>query len=78
MTPLAAYMQAEKLTDAELARRVGRERSTITKVRLGAANPSLDLAVKIAALSEGAVPATSYPLLKRRRRRRAEGGGDDG
>ena len=65
MTPLASFMGKANLTDAELARRVGRERSTITKLRRGQAKPSLDLAVKIAALSEGAVPPTAYPAPKK-------------
>lgn len=65
MTPLASFMKAQRLTDDKLATLVGRERSTITKLRLGQARPSLELAIKIAALSEGAVPATAYPEPKR-------------
>lgn len=65
MTPLAAYMKAKRLNDDKLATLVGRERSTITKLRLGQARPSLELAIKIAALSEGAVPAAAYPEPKR-------------
>jgi transcriptional regulator with XRE-family HTH domain len=64
-TPLAAFMDANGLTDEKLARLVGRERSTITKLRLGQARPSLDLAIKIAGLSEGAVPPTAYPEPRR-------------
>lgn len=68
MTPLAAYMETAGLTDAALARAVGRERSTITKLRRGQANPSLDLAVKIAAFTDGAIPPTAYPTRKKAKR----------
>lgn len=56
------------MTDAALARAVGRERSTITKIRHGTALPSLDLALKIAALTDGKVPVTAYPVRKKARR----------
>lgn len=68
MTPLAAYMDEANLTDAALARAVGRERSTITKLRHGTALPSLDLALKIAALTGGRVPVTAYPARKKAKR----------
>ncbi len=66
MTPLAAYMKLAKLTDAALAERVGRDRSTITKIRRGQTRPSLDLAVKIAALSDGMVSPDGFPRPKQR------------
>ncbi len=68
MTPLADFMKKAKWTDASLAKAVGRERSTISKLRYGQAKPSLDLAIKIAALSEGAVPPTAYPMPKKAKR----------
>jgi DNA-binding XRE family transcriptional regulator len=68
MSALAAYMAREGLTDEALGRLVGRERSTITKLRLGQARPSLDLAVKIAALSKGDVPPTAYAESRRGKR----------
>lgn len=71
MTPLAFFMDEQKWTDAALAKLVGRERSTITKLRRGQAVPSLDLALKIAALSEGKVPVTAYPRPKKPQRMEA-------
>lgn len=67
MTALAAYMEKAGLTDEAMARKVGRDRSTITKLRLGQARPSLDLAVKIAAISDGQVPPTAYSDRKKPR-----------
>ena len=67
ITPLATFMSSAGFTDDRLAKLVGRERSTITKIRLGQARPSLDLAIKIAGLSEGKVPPTAYPILRRAR-----------
>jgi DNA-binding XRE family transcriptional regulator len=64
MTPLHAFMLAERMTDLAVAKAVGRDRSTITKIRLGQAAPSLDLALKIQRLSKGAV--TPDDLLSRR------------
>lgn len=55
MTVLDAFMKAEKITDAEFAKMVGRERSTITKLRLGQTKPSLELALRIANVSHGRV-----------------------
>lgn len=43
----AAHMKSTGVTDAELAAKVGCGRSMITKVRAGAATPSLRLAVAI-------------------------------
>lgn len=64
MTPLNAFMRAENLTDAELAKAVDRDRSTITKLRLGQARPSLDLALKIARISKHKVAPSDYPNPK--------------
>lgn len=47
-TPLDAHMRESKLTDAELARRVGVSRPHITKIRNGKRSPSLGVAVRIA------------------------------
>lgn len=60
MTSLAAYMKKAGLTDEALAHQVGRDRSTITKLRLGQTRPSLDLAIKIAEITDSEVPPTAY------------------
>lgn len=69
MTLLDAFMTVKQMTDRELAKLVGRERSTITKIRRGQATPSLEVALKIAEISKGEVPPTSYakPIQKRHR-----------
>lgn len=46
-TPTSIKMAERKLTDAALAEKVGVDRSTITRIKLGKARPSLDLAVKL-------------------------------
>lgn len=62
MTPLDAFLKAENITDAAFAKMVGRERSTITKLRLGQSKPSLDLALRIARVSRNRVtPDDLYP-----------------
>ena len=64
MTALNAFMVGKKLTDQKLADLFGLDRSTIAKLRLGRARPSLDLALKIETFSEGAVPVDSYRKVK--------------
>lgn len=64
MTPLAAYMEANNMTDVALAELVKRERSTITKLRLGTASPSLGLAIQIEAITEGNVPVSAWQKQK--------------
>lgn len=47
-TPIAVRMKERGFeTDAALAERVGCERSMVTRVKLGKAKPSLDLAIKL-------------------------------
>lgn len=64
MTPLAAYMESNNMTDAALAELVKRERSTITKLRLGTASPSLGLAIQISEITKGDVPVSAWQKQK--------------
>jgi transcriptional regulator with XRE-family HTH domain len=48
-------MKANGVTDAALAKRIGRERSVVTRYRNGEAQPSLDAAWAIAVETGGAV-----------------------
>lgn len=56
LTKLDAWMsERADRTDAWLADQIGKERSFMTKVRRGMAQPSLETAVAIEALTGGAV-----------------------
>lgn len=57
---LADWMSANGWRDADLAARLGRERSGITRVRGGGA-PSAALAIEIERLSDGAIRAVEWP-----------------
>ena len=59
-TPISTKMEALGITDAALAARVGCERSMVTKIKLGKATPSLQLAVKLGA--ELGLPAEAFHL----------------
>jgi DNA-binding XRE family transcriptional regulator len=72
LTPLDAFMTAEEMTDTALAKAVGRERSTITKIRLGQARPSLELALKIQRLSKNRIMPTDYPPPQKPKRATTE------
>jgi transcriptional regulator with XRE-family HTH domain len=59
MATLGEYMAARKLTDLVVARQIGVSRPYLTRIRAGRRKPSLRVAAKIEAWSEGAVPAIS-------------------
>jgi transcriptional regulator with XRE-family HTH domain len=57
-TLISERMEALGISDAELARRVGLERSMVTKIKLGKASPSLKRAIKLA--KELDMPADAF------------------
>ncbi|MCE5182488.1 MAG: helix-turn-helix transcriptional regulator [Betaproteobacteria bacterium] len=58
-TPISLRMKEKGFrSDAALAAKVGCDRSMITRVKLGKASPSLDLAVKLSA--ELNLPASAF------------------
>ena len=59
-TPISERMEALDLTDAALAASVGCERSMVTKIKLGKATPSLQLAARLGAAL--ALPAEAFLL----------------
>lgn len=59
-TPLAAYMEAKGIKDADFAALIGRERSIVTKIRLGRVRPTVETAVAIEAHTHGAVPVRAW------------------
>lgn len=64
----AAWLKASKKTPEAVATLLGVAKSSVYNLRNGYFAPGLDLAVKIAEVSEGAVPADSWPPPRRRRR----------
>lgn len=54
---LQKFMDAENLSDEQVAALVGRDRTTIGRIRRGKKNPSLTLALKLERISGGVVKA---------------------
>lgn len=59
-TPLAAYMEQAGIKDAEFAALIGRERSIVTKIRLGRIKPTVETAVAIENHTSGKVPVRAW------------------
>lgn len=57
---LAEFMAKEGLTDAALARDIGLERSTVTRLRRGQSKPSLRVILALEAVSNGKVRASDF------------------
>lgn len=60
MTMLDKFMKRSEWTDQRLADLVGRDRTTISRIRRGEAQPSLEVALKIEQITNGKVPAWSF------------------
>lgn len=58
---LLAWLKAQSMSQAELARKLGVARAAITLWVKGRAIPVHDLVLSIARLTEGAVPPESWP-----------------
>ena len=61
------YLQANGLTAASFAKRLGRHPSAIVRYRNGETRPSLETALRIEELTDGTVPASSWTVRPRRR-----------
>jgi transcriptional regulator with XRE-family HTH domain len=57
---LADYMAREKLRDGEFARRIGRSRVTVNRIRRGLIRPSWDTIKAIRAATRGEVTADDF------------------
>lgn len=57
---LSDYMQTVKLKDDEIAQLVGRERSTVTRWRLGKTRPDWDAIEALERVTKGAVTARDF------------------
>ncbi|WP_292585804.1 helix-turn-helix transcriptional regulator, partial [Mesorhizobium sp.] len=64
MTKLAEHLNEHNLSDAEFASKVECDRSMISKIKVGKAKPSLDLALKISRETGISVEAL-FPLEDR-------------
>ncbi len=61
-TPLAAYMERHKISDADFAAKIGKDRSVVNRIRRGDVRPTLDVAAQIEAITEGEVPMQAWVL----------------
>ena len=59
MMTLTQYLKAEKITQAQFARRLSASQGTVSKLCTGR-RPSWDLAVKIEQLTHGKVPVAVW------------------
>jgi transcriptional regulator with XRE-family HTH domain len=57
---LSTYMADNNVTDAVLAEKVGRERSTVTRWRLGKSRPDYEAMQKLEIATEGAVTFADF------------------
>ena len=57
---LADYMKRNRLTDAQLAEKVRRDRSNVTRWRLKKTRPDIDALIALEQATEGAVTARDF------------------
>lgn len=62
---LKAWLEAAKVSQAEMARRCGYDRSNFHRIVNGTASPSLTLAARIEQVTGGAIPAVAWAELDR-------------
>jgi ribosome-binding protein aMBF1 (putative translation factor) len=59
-TPLAIYMNREKISDNEFAVLIRKDRSLVNRIRRGEVRPTLDVAATIEAITRGEVTMQSW------------------
>lgn len=57
---LAKFMELSQLSDADLAERLGRDRSTVTRLRNGSAKPSFEIMLALERMSDGAIRPSDF------------------
>ncbi len=57
---LAKFMELAQLTDADLAEKLGRDRSTVTRLRNGSTKPSFEVMLALERLSEGMIRPSDF------------------
>lgn len=63
---LESYLEANRLTDAEFAALIGKDRSSVSRLRAGETKPTWDTAQRIAAATSGAVTPNDFIDMPRR------------
>ncbi len=61
---LSDYMALRKLTDTEIADKLGINRTTIVKLRRRQSDPSMKLARRLQRLTRGAVTLADWPEVR--------------
>jgi transcriptional regulator with XRE-family HTH domain len=64
MMTLSQYLNTKNIRQAEFARLIGATQGTVSKLSKDR-QPSLDLAAKIERATDGAVPASSWPNIRK-------------
>lgn len=59
-TPLDAYLKQRRITDAQFASVIGRDRSMVNRLRHGTVRPTLELAAAIERETGGHVPMLAW------------------
>ncbi|MBB3910861.1 helix-turn-helix domain-containing protein [Sphingomonas desiccabilis] len=59
-TALADYMARQRITDAEFASLIGKDRSLVNRMRRGEARPTLEVAAQIEVSTNGEVPMQAW------------------
>lgn len=59
-TLLDAFMKREKIADADLAARIGKDRTLVNRLRRGLVRPTLEVASQIEAVSNGEITMQSW------------------
>lgn len=59
-TPLAAYMDRNKIGDADFAALIGKDRSLVNRLRRGEVRPTLEVAAQIEAKTAGEIPMQAW------------------
>lgn len=59
-TPLASYMDRNKINDADFAALIGKDRTLVNRLRRGLVRPTLEVAADIEARTKGEVPMQAW------------------
>ena len=59
-TALQDYMDRQKISDADISAKIGRDRTIVSRIRRGKMLPSLEIAAAIERATKGKVPMKSW------------------
>lgn len=60
LTPLASYMDRNKINDADFAALIEKDRTLVSRLRRGLVKPTLDVAAAIEAKTKGEIPMQAW------------------